>query len=197
MPVPRTIAAAVIVGVLTLIPSPLCAKKKSKPPKLPEISQIVTMVSNSLATACGVDKCNSLTEVDLTLHTELDADGRIGVSIFGIDFGGHREKDSYNEFSLKLGLPTGNQVSPAAINADQVSQKLVNALKNFADASTAAKNGKLPLEAQGFYLELGFTVVYGADANTSGLSLVPISPDISGKIDHKDVQTIRLTFGKS
>jgi hypothetical protein len=187
---------AVLLTALILTSSPLSAKKKPKPEKLPEISNIVSMVSNSLAKACGVDKCKSLSEVDLTLHTELDANGRIGVTIFGFSFGGHREKDAYNEFSIKLTLPTGNQVSPAAISEDQISQKLVDALKNFADASIAAKNGQLPLEAQAFYLELGFTVVYGGDAKLS-LTLVPISPDISGTIDHKDVQTIRLTFNKS
>jgi hypothetical protein len=197
MIVRRAIAATVLVTACAFTPCALYAKKKPKPEKPPEISKIVSMVSNSLATACGADKCKTLSEIDLTLHTEVDKDGRVGVTIFGINFGGHREKDSYNEFSLKLALPTGNQVSPAAITSDQVSQKLVDALKNFADASMAAKSGKLPLEAQGFYLELGFTVVYGADANTSALSLVPVSPDISGKIDHKDVQTIRLTFGKS
>jgi hypothetical protein len=192
----KVTVTAVLLAALILTSSPLFAKKKPKPEKLPEISKIVSMVSNSLATACGADKCKNLSEVDLTLHTEVDADGRIGVSIFGFNFGGHRERDSYNEFSLKLGLP-GNQVAPAAIDQDQISKKLVEALKNFADASMAARNGQLPLEAQGFYLELGFTVVYGGDANTSALALVPISPDISVKIDRKDVQTIRLTFGKN
>ena len=54
-----------------------------------------------------------------------------------------------------------------------------------------------PLETQGFYLELSFTIIYGGDANTTALSLVPISPDISGKIDRRNVQIIRLMFGKN
>jgi len=191
------IVGALLLGAFVAPPTQLYAKKKPTATKPAEIGKVIALVSNSLAKACATDKCTTLSEIELTLHTEVDADGRVGVSIFGISFGGHREKDSYNEFSVKLAPPSGNEASFSAITADQVSQKLVDALKNFSDASIAAKSGQYPLEAKGFYLELGFTVVYGADANTSGLSLVPISPDISGKIDRKDVQTIRLTFGKS
>jgi len=198
MIVRRLIVIAVLTSIIAFTPNPLLAKKKptTKPDKPPEISDIVALVSNSLATACAANNCKGLSEIDLTLHAEVDKDGRIGISIFGIDFGGHREKDTYSEFSVKLAPPSENQVSPNAINPDLVSKQLVAALKNFADASKTALIGKFPLEAQSFYLELGFTVTWGGDANTTGLSLTPISPDISGKIDKKNVQTIHLVFNK-
>src|SRR5713226_6762439 len=79
MIVPKLIIAMVLTGALAGTPSPLFAKKKPKAEKPPEISQVVALVSNSLATACVADKCKGLSEVDLTLHTEVDKDGRIGV----------------------------------------------------------------------------------------------------------------------
>jgi hypothetical protein len=172
---------------------------KKKPPKQIQITEVVKVVGNSLAQACSGSNnhaCETLSGVDLTLHTEVDKDGRIGVSIFGIGIGGHREKDSYHEFSVHL-VPPGAQAALRPMTEQDVSKQLSDALKAFADASVAAHDGEFPLTAQGFYLELGFTVRYGADANSSGISLIPIFPDISGKIDRKDVQTIRLTFGKT
>jgi hypothetical protein len=196
--------AGLIIGVISAVAllggceDKLNAAKKD-PPKQIQIAEVVKVVSNSLAQACSGPNnhaCDTLSGVDLTLHTEVDKDGRIGISIFGIGIGGHREKDSYHEFSVHL-VPPGPQAALRPMTEQDVSKQLSDALKAFADASLAAHDGKFPLTAQGFYLELGFTVQYGADANSSGISLIPIFPDVSGKIDRKDVQTIRLTFGKT
>lgn len=156
------------------------------------------MVTDSLADACGkADSpaaCKDLAAVDITLHTEIDKDGHIGVSIFGISLGGHRESDKYNEFSVHF-APTTPGVMPAAKQQD-ISAQLSAALKAYADAATAAKAGQYPLDAKCFYLEVSFTVQYGVAGDTSGLSLIPIFPDVSGKVDRKNVQTVRLSFGQ-
>ena len=52
-----------------------------------EVQKVVDWVSNSLAKACTSDEdtakvCSTLPDVTLTLHTEVDKDGKIGVSIF-------------------------------------------------------------------------------------------------------------------
>jgi hypothetical protein len=192
----NTLLLSSIALVLAFGSTPLHAEKKA-PPKPITITEVVAKVSNSLATACKTSDCAALTGVDLTLHTEVDKDGHVGVSIFGISLGGHREQDSYNEFSLHLAPPDHNAPPLSSMQSVNVSEALVNALKAFADASVAAKKGDYPLVAGGFYLELSFTVQYGVSGDTSGLSLIPIYPDVSGKIDKKNVQTVRLTFGKT
>jgi hypothetical protein len=194
----RTVIRILCAAVFCVSHQVQLSAAKKNPLKSIEIAEVVTVVSNSLAEACmGASNhtCDTLTGVDLTLHTEVDKDGRIGVSIFGIGIGGHREKDTYHEFSVHL-VPPGTQASLRPMSEHDVSQRLADALKAFAEASVAAHDGKFPLTAQGFYLELGFTVEYGADANSSDISIIPIFPDISGKIDRKNVQTVRLTFGK-
>jgi hypothetical protein len=173
--------------------------KEKKPPKPAQISEVVSMVSDSLADACSKSDsptaCKDLAGVDITLHTEIDKDGHIGVSIFGISLGGHRESDKYNEFSVHLAPPTPGAVMPAAKRQD-ISSQLSAALRAYADATTAAKAGQYPLETKCFYLEVSFTVQYGVSGDTSGLSLIPIYPDVSGKVDRKNVQTVRLSFGQ-
>jgi hypothetical protein len=189
--------STVVAATLLVVAAPLNAAKKKNPPRA-EIKDVVELVTNSLAQACATEQnkkmCDTLAEINLTLHTELDKDGKVGVSIFGISLGGHREKDTYNEFSLTLRLPPPAEVRTA--ETVKVSDALIQAFQNFLDASAAAKNGKFRLTATGFYLELGFTVQYGVSGGTSGFSLIPIFPDIAGKVERKDVQTIRFTFGK-
>jgi hypothetical protein len=189
-----------LVSCLSLLAATTCVEAaKKKPPKPVQVSEVVSIVSNSLSDACGkVDSpiiCKDLTGVDITLHTEIDKDGHIGVSIFGVSIGGHREQDVYNEFSVHLGPPQP-ETSARPLKKEDISSQLSAALRAYADAATAAKTGQYPLDAKCFYLEVSFTVQYGGGVDTSGLSLTPISPDISGKIERKNVQTIRLSFGK-
>lgn len=195
------ISTAVLIALLAC-PTVSFAKKQN-PPKPVSIADVVSKVSNSLAKACqksdpnAANPCGALAGVDITLHTEVNKDGSVGVSIFGISISAHREKDSYNEFSLHLAPPGATPPSMTASQTADVSEQLVSALKAFSDASVAAQKGDYPLTAKGFYLELSFTVQYGGSIDTSGLTLIPIYPDVSGKIDKKFVQTIRLTFGKT
>ena len=51
-----------------------------------EVQKVVDWVSNSLAKACTSDDdtakiCSTLSDVTLTLHTEVAKDGKIGVSV--------------------------------------------------------------------------------------------------------------------
>ena len=41
----------------------------------------------------------------------------------------------------------------------------------------AAAAGQYPLTTSGFYVELGFTLQKGGDIDSSGLTLIPITPD--------------------
>ena len=51
---------------------------------------------------------------------------------------------------------------------------------------------------QGFYLELSFTIIYGGDANTTALSLLPyFSGHLREDRIDRNVQIIRLMFGKN
>lgn len=196
----KVLSSTVFVAALFLAVGCLDAstKKNSKnnPPRA-EVKDVVELVSNSLAQACAAEEnknmCGKLSEIVLTLHTEIDKDGKVGVTIFGFSIGGHREKDTYNEFSVTLKLPPP-EAALIPTKGVKVSDALIQAFKNFLDASAAARNGKFALTATGFYLELGFTVQSGGGVDTSALNLVPISPDISGKVERKDVQTIRFTF---
>lgn len=192
----KLLYSAVLAATLCLVVVPLNASKKKNPSRV-EIKDVVELVSNSLAQACATEQnkkmCDALKEVNLTLHTEVDKDGKVGVSIFGISLGGHKEKDTYNEFSLILKLPPPAEVR--VLESVNVSNALIQAFQNFWEASVAAKNGKFRLTATGFYLELGFTVQFGPSGDTSGFSLVPIFPAIAGKVERRDVQTIRFTFG--
>lgn len=198
----RVLSSTVFVAALLLAVGSLDASTKKNPKNNPpraEVKDVVELVSNSLAQACAAEEnknmCATLSEIVLTLHTEIDKDGKVGVTIFGFGIGGHREKDSYNEFSVTLKLPPP-EAALVPTKGVKVSDALIQAFKNFLDASAAARNGKFALTATGFYLELGFTVQHGGGVDTSGLNLVPISPDISGKVERKDVQTIRFTFGQ-
>ena len=194
----KVLSSTVVLAALFLAGGSVEASKKKNPPRA-EVKDVVELVGNSLAQACAAEEnknmCSKLSEIVLTLHTEIDKDGRVGVTIFGFSIGGHREKDTYNEFSVTLRLPP-QEAALSPTKGVKVSDALIQAFKNFLDASAAARNGKFALTATGFYLELGFTVQYGGGADTSGLSLVPISPDISGKVERKDVQSIRFTFGQ-
>lgn len=194
----KALSSSVVVAALFLAVGSLDASKKKSPPRA-EVRDVVELVSNSLAQACAAEEnknmCGKLSEIVLTLHTEIDKDGRVGVTIFGFSFGGHREKDTYNEFSVTLKLPPA-EAALTPTKGVKVSDALIQAFKNFLDASAAARNGKFALTATGFYLELGFTVQYGGGVDTTGLNLVPVSPDISGKVERRDVQTIRFTFGQ-
>lgn len=194
----KALSSSVVVAALFLAVGSLDASKKKSPPRA-EVRDVVELVSNSLAQACAAEEnksmCGKLSEIVLTLHTEIDKDGRVGVTIFGISIGGHREKDTYNEFSVTLKLPPA-EAALTPTKGVKVSDALIQAFKNFLDASAAARNGKFALTATGFYLELGFTVQYGGGVDTTGLNLVPVSPDISGKVERRDVQTIRFTFGQ-
>jgi hypothetical protein len=194
----KFLSSTVFLAALFLAGGSLDASKKKNPPRA-EVKDVVELVSNSLAQACAAeenkDMCGKLREIVLTLHTEIDKDGKVGVTIFGFSIGGHREKDTYNEFSVTLRLPPP-EATLSPTKGVKVSDALIQAFKNFLDASAAARNGKFALTATGFYLELGFTVQYGGGVDTSGLNLVPISPDISGKVERRDVQSIRFTFGQ-
>lgn len=194
----RVLSSSVVLAALFLAGGSIDASKKKNAPRA-EVKDVVELVSNSLAQACAAeenkDMCETLSGIVLTLHTEIDKDGKVGVTIFGFSIGGHREKDTYNEFSVTLRLPPP-QAALSPTKGAKVSDALIQAFKNFLDASAAARNGKFALTATGFYLELGFTVQYGGGVDTSGLNLVPISPDISGKVERKDVQSIRFTFGQ-
>jgi hypothetical protein len=167
---PRNIVLLTAVSIGLMANPVLLQAKKKTPPKPIPITDVVTKVSNSLAVACKKtdlgDPCSALTGVDLTLHTEIDKNGSVGVSIFGISISGHREKDSYNEFSVHLAPPGPTAPTMSAAQSANVSEQLVNALKAFADASLAAKKGDYPLTAEGFYLELSFTVQYGGSVDT-------------------------------
>lgn len=191
-------SSSVVVAALFLAVGSLDASKKKSPPRA-EVKDVVELVSNSLAQACAAEEnknmCGKLSEIVLTLHTEIDKDGRVGVTLFGFSIGGHREKDTYNEFSVTLKLPPA-EAALTPTKGVKVSDALIQAFKNFLDASAAARNGKFALTATGFYLELGFTVQYGGGVDTTGLNLVPVSPDISGKVERRDVQIIRFTFGQ-
>lgn len=174
--------------------------KKNQPPPFMEVQKVVDWVSNSLAKACASDDdtariCSTLSDVTLTLHTEVDKDGKIGVSIFGVSLGGHREKDTYNEFSVTLKRPESVAALSAAKNL-KLPEQLVQAFRSYLQIKKTAAAGQYPLTTSGFYVELGFTVQKGGDIDSSGLTLVPISPDIAGKVEKRDVQTIRFTFGK-
>ena len=191
--------SCLLVGCMSLLsPNSFAEASKKNPQKPIPISQVVSVVSNSLADACGKSDsppaCKDLSGVDITLHTEIDKDGHIGVSIFGVSIGGHREKDTYDEFSIHLAPPQPGAVAPA-LKTEDISKQLSSALTAYADAATAAKNGKYPLDTKCFYLEISFAVTYGGGVDTSGIAVSPIAPDISGKIDKKNVQTVRLTFG--
>jgi hypothetical protein len=194
----KVLSSTVVLATLFLAGGSVDASKKKSPPRA-EVKDVVELVSNSLAQACAAEEnknmCGKLSEIALTLHTEIDKDGKVGVTIFGFGIGGHREKDTYNEFSVTLRLPPPEAALSPTKEA-KVSEALMQAFKNFLDASAAARNGKFALTATGFYLELGFTVQYGGGVDTSGLNLVPISPDISGKVERKDVQSVRFTFGQ-
>jgi hypothetical protein len=194
----KALSSSVVVAALFLSVGSLAASKKKSPPRA-EVKDVVELVSNSLAQACAAEEnknmCGKLSEIVLTLHTEIDKDGRVGVTLFGFSIGGHREKDTYNEFSVTLKLPPA-EAALTPTTGVKVSDALIQAFKNFLDASAAARNGKFALTATGFYLELGFTVQYGGGIGTTGLNLVPVSPDISGKVERRDVQTIRFTFGQ-
>jgi hypothetical protein len=193
----RWLLLLVGIGSLFAFTVPGRAEKK-KPAKPAKISEVVAIVTDSLADACGKNDspaaCKDLAGVDVTLRTETDKDGHIGVSIFGVSIGGHRESDIYNEFSVHLAPPQG--VTMAAVQSQNISAQLSAALKAYAEAATAARSDKYALNAKCFYLEVSFTVQYGGGIDTSGLSIVPVSPDVSGKIERKNVQTIRLTFGQ-
>jgi hypothetical protein len=194
----RVWSSTLVLAALFLAGGSVDASKKKNPPRA-EVKDVVELVSNSLAQACTAEEnknmCSKLSEIVLTLHTEIDKDGKVGVTIFGFSIGGHREKDTYNEFAVTLRLPPA-EAALSPTKEVRVSDALIQAFKNFLDASAAARNGKFALTASGFYLELGFTVQYGGGVDTSGLNLVPISPDISGKVERKDVQSIRFTFGQ-
>jgi len=194
----RVLSSTVFVAALFLAVGSLSASKKNNPPRA-EVKDVVELVSNSLAQACAAEEnknmCGKLSEIVLTLHTEIDKDGKVGVTIFGFSIGGHREKDTYNEFSVTLKLPPLEAALSPTKNV-KVSDALIQAFKNFMEASAAARNGKFALTATGFYLELGFTVQYGGGVDTSALNLIPVSPEISGKLERRDVQTIRFTFGQ-
>jgi len=194
----KVLSSTVFVAALLLAVGSSSAAKKKNPPRA-AVKDVVELVSNSLAQACAAEEnknmCGKLSEIVLTLHTEIDKDGKVGVTIFGFGIGGHRQKDTYNEFSVTLKLaPLEAALSPTT--GVKVSDALIQAFKNFLDASAAARNGKFALTATGFYLELGFTVQYGGGVDTSALNLVPVSPEISGKVERRDVQTIRFTFGQ-
>lgn len=131
----------------------------------------------------------------MTLHTEVDKDEKIGVSIFGISLGGHREKDTYNEFSVTLKRPESLAALSAA-EKPKSPEQLVKAFRSYLQIKKTAAAGQYPLATSGFYVEVGFTVQQGGDIDSSGLTLIPISPDIAGKVEKRDVQTIRFTFGK-
>jgi hypothetical protein len=198
----RRLAWAAFVAGITFVVLPRlnAEKKKNQSPPFMEVQKVVDWVSNSLAKACTSDDdtakiCSTLSAVTLTLHTEIDKDGKIGVSIFGISLGSHREKDTYNEFSVTLKRPE----SAAALSAAEklkLPEQLVMAFRNYLQIEKAAAAGQYPLTTSGFYVELGFTVQKGGDIDSSGLTLIPITPDIAGKVEKKDVQTIRFTFGK-
>ena len=194
----KVLSSTVALATLFLAGGSADASKKKNSPRA-EVKDVVELVSNSLAQACAAeenkDMCGKLSEIVLTLHTEIDKDGKVGVTIFGFGIGGHREKDTYNEFSVTLRLPPP-EAALTPTKGVKVSDALIQAFKNFLAASAAARNGKFALTATGFYLELGFTVQYGGGVDTSGLNLVPISPAISGKAERKDVQSIRFTFGQ-
>lgn len=194
----KALSSSVVVVALLLAVGSLDASKKKSPPRA-EVKDVVELVSNSLAEACAAEEnknmCGKLSEIVLTLHTEIDKDGKVGVTLFGFSIGGHREKDTYNEFSVTLKLPPA-EAALTPTKGVKVSDALIQAFKNFLDASAAARNGKFALTATGFYLELGFTVQYGGGVGTTGLNLVPVSPDISGKVERRDVQTIRFTFAQ-
>lgn len=194
----KVLSSTVVLAALFLAGGSVDASKKKNPPRA-EVKDVVELVGNSLAQACAAEEsknmCSKLSEIVLTLHTEIDKDGKVGVTIFGFSIGGHREKDTYNEFSVTLRLPPP-EAALSPTKGVKVSDALIQAFKNFLDASAAARNGKFALTATGFYLELGFTVQYGVGADTSGLNLVPISPDISGKVERKDAQSIRFIFGQ-
>ena len=192
--------AAFVAGIpFVVLPRLNAEKKKNQSPPFMEVQKVVDWVSNSLAKACTSDDdtakiCSTLSDVTLTLRTEVDKDGKIGVSIFGISLGGHREKDTYNEFSVTLKRPE----SVAALRATEklkLPEQLVKAFRSYLQIKKSAAAGQYPLTASGFYVELGFTVQKGGDIDSSGLTLIPISPDIAGKVEKKDVQTIRFTFG--
>ena len=193
--------AAFVAGIPFVVLPPLNAeKKKNQSPPFMEVQKVVDWVSNSLAKACTSDDdtakiCSTLSDVTLTLHTEIDKDGKIGVSIFGISLGGHRATDTYNEFSVTLKRPE----SVAALSAAEklkLPEQLVRAFRSYLQIKKTAAAGQYPLTTSGFYVELGFTVQKGGDIDSSGLTLIPISPDIAGKVEKRDVQTIRFTFGK-
>lgn len=175
-------------------------KTKNQSPPFMEVQKVVDWVSNSLAKVCASDDdtariCSTLSDVTLTLHTEVDKDGKIGVSIFGISLGGHREKDTYNEFSVTLRRPESLAALSAAENL-KLPEQLVKAFRSYLQIKKTAAAGRYPLTTSGFYVEVGFTVQQGGDIDSSGLTLIPISPDIAGKVEKRDVQTIRFTFGK-
>ena len=194
----KALSSSLVVAALFVAVGSLDASKKKSPPRA-EVKDVVELVSNSLAQACAAEEnknmCGKLSEIVLTLQTEIDKDGRVGVTLFGFSIGGHREKDTYNEFSVTLKLPPA-EAALTPTKGVKVSDALIQAFKNFLDASAAARNGKFALTATGFYLELGFTVQYGGGVGATGLNLVPVSPDISGKVERRDVQTIRFTFGE-
>ena len=197
----KFVCTAIVGGIpLVLLPQLNGGKKKNPSPPFMEVQKVVDWVSNSLAKACTSDEdtakiCSTLSDVTLTLHTEVDKDGKIGVSIFGISLGGHREKDTYNEFSVTLKPPRpGARLSAA--ERPKLPEELVKTFKSYLQIKKTAAEGQYPLTTSGFYLELGFTVQKGGDIDSSGLTLLPIFPDIAGKVEKKDVQTIRFTFGK-